>query len=116
MESRIIYESDKTYLNGIHWIKPKIDSQTEWLYLNPENIAEKDFEKIFDSNFNCEKLYFVINRSESKEVNQSEAYTEIKLLYGQIKFRVWNENFESVVEFDNEVYRKGTKPAGNSSL
>lgn len=107
MESILIYESDKTYLSKVNWIEAKKDSQSEWSYLNPETVTENDIEKIFNSEFNFNKFYFVTSRKESKEVQQSEVKIEIRVLYGKTKFRIWNENFESVVEFDNEVYRKG---------
>ena len=107
MESRLIYESDKTYLSKVDWIEPKKDSESEWSYLNPETVTENDIEKIFNSEFNFKKFYFITSREESKEVQQSEVNTEIKALYGKTKFRIWNENFESVIEFHNEVYRKG---------
>jgi hypothetical protein len=107
MESRLIYESDKTYLNKVNWIVPKKDSQSEWSYLNPETVTENDIEKIFNSEFSFKKFYFVTSRKKSKEVQQTEVNIEIKALYGKTKFRIWDENFESVVEFDNEVYRKG---------
>ncbi len=34
MESRIIYESDKTYLNKILLEKPKMNSESEWIFVN----------------------------------------------------------------------------------
>lgn len=116
MESRIIYECDKTHLMKIHWLKPKIDSESEWLYLNPEKFNESDSEEIFNQNFTGEKVFLTINRRESKQVSKSDIYKEIRLLYGKTKFRVWDENFENVAEFEMEVYRKGKKPAANSRL
>ena len=107
MESRIIYESDKTYLSRIIWTKPKVDSESEWCYLNPESLTEKDTEKILAENFDGEKVYLVTNRNESVEVNKAEVFSKIKSLYGKSDFRIWNKEFESVVEFKTEVYRKG---------
>jgi hypothetical protein len=107
MESRLIYESDKTYLSKIKWIEPKKDFQSEWSYLNPETVTDDNIEKIFDKEFSFEKFFFVTSRNESKEVQQSEVIMEIKTLYGKTNFRVWNESFKKVVEFNKEVYRKG---------
>jgi hypothetical protein len=107
MESRLIYESDKTYLSKIKWIEPNKEFKSEWSYLNPEKLTDNDLEKIFDSEFNFEKFFFVTSRDQSKEVQKSEVLLEIKTLYGKTNFRIWNENFKKVVEFHNEVYRKG---------
>ena len=109
MESRIIYESDKTYLEKISWIKFENNSESEWRYLNPESLTEKDAEEIFNTNFTCRKVYLVTNRNDSKEIDKTNLFSEIKSLYGKKEFKVWNENFENVVEFKLEVYRKGKK-------
>ena len=109
MESRIIYESDKTYLTSIHWKKPENNSESEWIYQNPESLTEKDAERIFNSSFGGEILHLVTNRNESKEINKAELFSEIKSLYGKMEFRIWNNDFEKVVEFKMEVYRKGEK-------
>lgn len=109
MESRIIYESDKTYLNGINWQKPENNSESEWQYLNPESLTEKDLERVFNASFVSENVYVVTNRNESREINKSNLFSEIKSLFGKMEFRVWNEDFENVVEFKLEVYRKGEK-------
>ena len=107
MESRIIFESDKTYLPGIHWIKPENKSESEWCYLNPENITENDTEKILRENFSGDNVYIVTSRNESVEIKKVDVFSKIKTLYGQLEFRIWDSNFENVLEFKTEVYRKG---------
>ena len=107
MESRIIYESDKTYLNRIQWQKPENNSESEWQYLNPESLTERDAERIFDISFGGETVYIVTNRNESSEISKANLFSEIKALYGKMEFRVWNNEFESVVEFKLEVFRRG---------
>ena len=109
MESRNIYESEKTYFEKINWTKPKSNSESEWSYLNPKRLAEKEIEEIFDSNFADEIIYLVTNRNESKVISKTNLYSEIKSLYGKKEFRVWNNSFENVVEFKLEIYRKGKK-------
>lgn len=116
METRIIYESDKTYFEKVCWIKDEYNSGSEWRYLNPESLTEKDVEEIFNSSFTGGKIYLITSRKNSKEIYKINLFSEIKSLYGKTEFRVWNENFENFVEFKLEVYRKGKKPAGNSSL
>ncbi len=116
MESRIIYESDKTYLEKISWIKFENNSESEWRYLNPKSLTEKNVEEIFNASFGGNTIYLVTNRNESKVISKSNLFSEIKSLFGEMEFRVWNEYFENVVEFKLEVYRKGLKPAGNSGL
>ena len=107
MESRIIYESDKTYLGKVSWTKPEKNSESEWRYFNSESLAEKDVEGIFNASFGGKTAYLVTNRNESREIIKSNLFSEIKSLFGKMEFRVWNEDFESVVEFKPEVYRKG---------
>ncbi len=107
MESRIIYESDKTYLNRIHWTKLENNSESEWQYLNPESLTERDTERIFDTSFAGETVYLVTNRTESKEISKTNLFAEVNSLFGKMEFRVWNKDFENVAEFKLEVYRKG---------
>lgn len=107
MESRIIYESDKTYLNTIQWQKPENNSESEWQYLNPESLTERDSERIFNISFGGETVYIVTSRNESSEISKANFFSEIKALYGKMEFRVWNNEFESVVEFKLEVFRIG---------
>ena len=109
MESRMIYESDKTYLSKIHWKKPKNNIESEWSYLNAEKLTENELEEIFVENFAGEYLYLVTSRNESVQINTTEVFSKIKALYGKTEFRIWSEDFESVVEFKLEVYRKGEK-------
>jgi hypothetical protein len=107
MESRIIYESDKTYLGKVSWTKPENNSEREWRYFNSESLVEKDIEGIFNASFGGKIAYVVTSRNESKEICQSNLFSEIKSLLSKMEFRVWNEDFESVLEFKTEVYRKG---------
>ena len=109
MESRIIYETDKTYLNKVSWAKSENSSESEWRYLNPESLAEKDLEEIFNASFSGESVYLINSRNDSKELFKKNLFSEIKSMYGKMEFRIWNENFENVVEFKLEVYRKGEK-------
>ena len=107
MESRIIYESNKTYLSRIHWKNPENNTESEWRYLNIENLTENDAEKIFAENFDGENVYLVTSRNESAEINKAEIFTKLKLLFGKSEFRIWDIDFENVAEFRNEVYREG---------
>jgi hypothetical protein len=109
MESRIIYEYDKTYLNSIHWLKTEKNTESEWCYLNHRNLSENVVEKIFAVNFGEENFYLVVNRNESVEINRMEIFSKLNLLYGKSEFRIWSKDFENVVEFKTEVYRKGKK-------
>jgi hypothetical protein len=109
MESRIIYECDKTYLDRIHWLKTEKNTESEWCYLNPKNLTENDVEKIFVENFGEENFYLVVNRNESIEISKMEIFSKLNLMYGKSEFRIWSKDFENVVEFKTEVYRKGKK-------
>ncbi|MFD2890411.1 hypothetical protein ACFS5J_00065 [Flavobacterium chuncheonense] len=108
MESRLIYESDKTYLNKIQWIIAKNNTESEWCYLNPKTLNENHIEAIIISKLPGKKFYFVTNRKESLELNKAQLVSKIKSLYGKTEFKIWDENFRNVIEFKLEIYREGT--------
>jgi len=106
MESRLIYESDKTYQNKIQWISP-IGSESEWRYLNPQSANEIQLQNIINKKFIEETLYLVIDRNESMEIDKLDLGSKIKGLYGKTEFKVWDKSFQNIIEFNLEVYREG---------
>ena len=108
MESRLIYESNKTYLNHVEWIKAE-NAGSEWSFFgNDENIGEIQIRKILDENFDDENLYFVFSRNESSEMNKNELVKKISKVFRYYNFTVWNNNFRKVIEFNKVgIYRNG---------
>jgi hypothetical protein len=49
----------------------------------------------------------VIDRNQSEQINKFNLIPKIKDLYGKTEFKVWDENFENIIEFKKEIYREG---------
>ena len=107
MESRLIYESDKTFINRIQWTNPENSSESEWLYLKPKTLSENQIADILNKKLTSEILYLVIDRNQSEQIDKFNLIPKIKDLYGKTEFKVWDENFENVIEFKKEIYREG---------
>ena len=106
MDSRLIYESSKTYIQNVTWTKPSgVDS--EWLHIGTgDNIAA--VEKIIRDYFITDDLYVAINRQESFEINKEFIAERIRPLIGKEDFSIWNWTFQKVIEFNKiGVYRTG---------
>ncbi|MBA4155184.1 hypothetical protein [Flavobacterium sp.] len=106
MESRLIFESDKTYQLNVEWLKEHT-SDSEWKYLNSENLDQQIIFKIINEFITTENLFLVINREKSNEIHKSNFMEEFINLYGKIDFKIWDKNFVNVIEFNKEVYRQG---------
>ena len=116
MDSRLIYESSKIYLKKIEWLKSSIKSESEWIYLNFEEIVdEKIIYDFIDNYIDSETLFIVKSRKESFETGKKNVFAEIKRFLKTDDFVIWNQNFERVIEFNKiGICRKGEKPAYNS--
>ena len=105
MESRAIYESDKTNIQKIEWLK--LDD-SEWKYLDAQP-AEKNIKDIVKY-LKDSKLYLVTNQNESKEIENAQLGNVLRNLHGQKDFKIWTRNFRYVVELNKVgIYRKGEK-------
>ncbi len=105
MESRLIYESSKTFISKINWTR--IDStESEWQYFDlnkPELIAD-----VFNKFFITDTLHVSVGRHDSYTDDKSLIYQKVKTLIGQTDFHIWNENFTKAIEINKiGVYRTG---------
>jgi len=108
MNSRLIYESSKTYIRNVEWVFPENSKENEWRCFEIKNIDQ--ISKIIQNYFGKDKLYFVISRNESFESELNDIFDKIKYLIGETNFYIWNLSFKKVIEFDKiGVYRKGIK-------
>ena len=106
MDSRIIYESNKTYHYKIEWLMPTIGSESEWIYLNNENSIQEMIESYFDS----EILFVSFTRNESFQTEKTNILGKIKEYLKTQNFSIWNKEFSKVLEFNKiGIYRKGIK-------
>jgi hypothetical protein len=106
MDSRIIYESNKTYNNKIEWLMPTIRSESEWIYLNNENSIQEIIESYFDS----EILFVSFTRNESFQTEKTNILGKIKEYLKAQNFSIWNKEFSKVLQFNKiGIYRKGIK-------
>ena len=107
MDSRIIYESAKTYIRKVTWTKPLNSEDTEWEYIgtadNIENIT-----KIIQEFFLTDQLYVAQSKHESFETNKEFIADKIKPLIGKSDFSIWDLSFQKVIEFNQiGVCRRG---------
>jgi hypothetical protein len=109
MDSRLIFESANTYSRKIEWVKPEINSESEWVYIGTsDNLNE--IEKIIQDYFISDELYVALNRNESFSTNKEQIADKIQRLIGVESFSIWNLSFQKVIEINKiGVYRKGIK-------
>ena len=109
MESRLIFETDKTYKDKIEWIKTSEESESEWVYFSfEESLNEKDFLDLINEYLNSDILYIVISRKNSFKIKKESIISEVKEYLGCIDFTVWNQEFNKAIEFNKiGIYRKG---------
>lgn len=107
MESRLIYESNKTYLDKVIW---KIfQNESEWNFIGNENVDTEKLLEIITKNFSDDNFYIVLNRNDSDEINKSELPKKILEIFRDVNFTIWDKNFKKVIEFNkNGIFRIGT--------
>jgi hypothetical protein len=95
MESRLIYESSRTFIPKIYW--PQIaNTDSEWQYFDLDNPALiEDLINIF---FITDTLHVSLGRHDSFTDEKSLIYNRIKPLIGQTDFKIWNDNFTKTIE------------------
>ena len=111
MDSRIIYEANKTYHNTIEWLTPSTKSESEWIYLNfEETKSENLIQEIIESFFESEILFVSLTRNESFQTEKTNIVVKIKEYLTIQEFTIWNQEFSKVLEFNKiGIYRKGIK-------
>ncbi|MCX8523083.1 hypothetical protein OF897_04000 [Chryseobacterium formosus] len=109
MESRLIYESNKIYIDKIIWNIFRNDS--EWIFLGiDKETDEKKLQKIINENFHEESLYFVTTRNDSVQISKKDISKKIAENFRNIDIFIWNESFKKAIEFNkNEVFRIGNR-------
>lgn len=105
MESRLIFESDKTYIQNVTWIKQSLES--EWIYYNAMKIDDIFIKKIIGEILSGEGYYVIVDKNESAEFYEQNITEKIRTLLGITEFKIWDKNFKNVMEFKIEVYRIG---------
>jgi hypothetical protein len=109
VDSRIIYESAKTYIQKITWSKPSNNADSEWVFIDTEDNID-NITKIIQDFFITEQLYIALNRHQSFVTDNEIIGDKITPLIGKTDFSIWNSSFEKVIQFNKiGVYRKGIK-------
>ena len=107
MDSRIIYESAKTYIKNVTWTKPLNSVDTEWEYIDTTNNIENITKTIQDFLI-TDQLFIALSRHESFETDKELIADKIRPLIGKTDFSIWNFSFQKVIEFNKiGVFRKG---------
>lgn len=111
MDSRLIYEANKTYHNKIEWLMPSNKSESEWIYINFEEINSENFiQEIAESFLKSEILFVSLTRNESFQTEKTNIIAKIKEYLGIQDFSIWNQEFSKVLEFNKMgIFRKGIK-------
>jgi hypothetical protein len=105
MESRLIYESDKTFLNKTTWEQEQ-GSESEWHYF--ELKSPRIFQHLIQSFFDTRTVHIVYGRQDSFTEEKTAAFSRIELSIGTSDIRLWDENFIKVIEISRiGVYRAG---------
>jgi len=105
MESRLIYESNKTFTNKVDWNRKK-GSETEWIYFELTQI--NTHEDIIRECFDRDVLHVSLGRHNSFTENKNGMFDKIKALLGVASFKIWDEAFTKTIEVSNiGVYRIG---------
>jgi hypothetical protein len=111
MDSRIIYETNKTFHNKIEWLISLPKSESEWVYLNSEKSnSENSIQEIIESYFESEILFVSLTRNESFQTEKTNIIGKINEYLKTQDFSIWNQEFSKVLEFNKiGIYRKGIK-------
>lgn len=105
MDSRIIYESSKTFGPKIKWTR-KGNSKSEWLYFDLQN--PEIIENIINDFFITDTLHISLGRHDSYTEDKNVVFSKIKPLIGKTDFKIWNEPFTKAIEVSTiGVYRTG---------
>jgi hypothetical protein len=106
MDSRIIYESDKTLSPKVKWIRAD-NSESEWHYFDPER--PEIIHNLINNFFTTDTVHASIGRRDSyNEKNKRILFHKVKPLIGESDFKIWDEGFTKVIEVNKiDVYRTG---------
>jgi hypothetical protein len=109
MDSRNIFESNKTFINKVQWDKTGIDPKSEYFTYDLNNEKSMlDLNKVIEQFFISDVIHVSTVRKESFSTQKTELLEKIINLFGKEDFSIWNENFKKVIEFRKMgVYRKG---------
>ncbi|WP_341904123.1 hypothetical protein [Fluviicola taffensis] len=109
MESRLIYESSKLYLDKVKWFLPSDISESEWIHTGLGNDLNKEFvSELIDQHFAGENLFLSMGRKSSRPIEKSWFKSQLENFIGITDFVLWDENFQSVIEVNKiGVLRKG---------
>lgn len=110
MDSRIIYECDKTYISKAKWLRFSENAESEWIHFGTGNNLNKNL--IFDTitnYFDDDILYVAISRGNSFESDKASIHTKIEIYINKVNsFAIWNSKFHKVIQFNKiGVFRKG---------
>jgi hypothetical protein len=109
MDSRLIFETDKTFKNKIEWVKSSKSTESEWVYLNfLQNLNKPIFFDLITEYLESDILYIVHSRRDSLEIKKENIISEIQPYLGNSDFNIWNKDFNKLIEFNKiDIYRKG---------
>jgi len=110
LDSRLIYESNKTYIRKVQWTRPNENPESEWLYLGLADELKKDLAfKILDEHFADDGIYLSHERGDSFQTTITDFKAKVDKYIGTLDFTLWDLNFSKVIQFNKVgILRRGT--------
>lgn len=110
MDSRLIFEANKTYQYKIVWTKLIPDSDSEWITYNIEDSKSREnIKEIIELIFKSDILYVSIDRKNSFSSDKETIFDRIKNHLQKEIFFVWSSDFKVVMEFNKiGIFRFGS--------
>lgn len=110
MESRIIFESNKTYISKVAWLRKSEQLESEWVHYGKGDKLNIDLIiKAIKTHLENNILQVSVSRQNSFSTTKEDFLTATDKLLGTDNFEVWDYDFKKVIQFNNiGVFRVGS--------
>jgi hypothetical protein len=107
MDSHLLYTVTKRLLFHVVW---KETDDAGWIYCGLSSDLKRDLlEESINSHFQNEKIYFVLDRKQTCELDISNAIATIASNIDERDFALWSIDFKKVMSFNKiGIFRIGT--------
>lgn len=110
MDSRELYKATERLKNTISW-------NSDWIHFGTDHEIDYNLIKgTINKIFGLQDFYLVLERTNSRQIKNSQIFNEIKELLGKSNFQMWNLELSKAIEFSKiGVLRIGEKTTYNST-
>jgi hypothetical protein len=111
MDSELIFETNNSFLKKVTWIKPVVNSFTEWSYVGLDKELKLDLiHKVIENHLKSEIVNVSVNKTDSFQTNIHSLKEKISTIMGRVSFTVWDAGFQNVIQLNKiGVLRYGTR-------